>query len=224
MPPGQRDIGSFPRFGLNKFADRFPAKPDTIDLEISGEVESPVRLDAGFGGAPRVEQVSGFHCVTTWSARGLRWGGVRFKDVYETVIGPRARPRPGAVCIILRAQDGARARLPLEDLLADDVLLADQLNGAPLPLEHGAPLRLVAPQHYGYKSIKHLSRIEFRTGFDGYKPSSFAFMEHPRGRVMLEERGQYFPGWLLRQLYRPLIGGTVQRFAEASERHARQLS
>jgi DMSO/TMAO reductase YedYZ molybdopterin-dependent catalytic subunit len=104
----------------------------------------------------------------------------------------------------------------LEDLLAQDVLLADRLNGEPIPVDHGAPLRLIAPAHYGYKSIKHLARIEFRRPDEGYRVSGFRFMDHPRARVALEERGRLVPGWLLRHLYRPLIPGTVSRFANAS--------
>jgi DMSO/TMAO reductase YedYZ molybdopterin-dependent catalytic subunit len=106
----------------------------------------------------------------------------------------------------------------LEDLLAPDVLLADRLNGKPISVDHGAPLRLVAPAHYGYKWVKHLSRIEFREPAAGYRVSALSFMDHPRARVAHEERGRVFPGWLLRYLYRPLIPGTVARFAKASRR------
>src|SRR6185436_19658550 len=101
---------------------------------------------------------------------------------------------------------------PLADLLAPDVLLADRLDGEPLSIAHGAPLRLVAPAHYGYKSIKHLNRIEFRRSSAGYRPIGFRFMQHPTARVANEERGQWFPGWLLRRLYRPLVGPTARRF------------
>jgi len=76
-------------------------------------------------------------------------------------------------------------------------------------------VRLIAPAHYGYKSVKHLSRIEFRNEEDGYRASGFRFMDHPRARVALEERGRGVPGWLLRRLYRPLISDTVARFAKA---------
>ena len=44
-------------------------------------------------------------------------------------------------------------------------------------------------------------------------------MVHPRARVALEERGQWVPGWLLRYLYRPLIGTTVARFEREKRRH-----
>jgi DMSO/TMAO reductase YedYZ molybdopterin-dependent catalytic subunit len=103
----------------------------------------------------------------------------------------------------------------LSDLLAPDVLLADTLDGEPLSVEHGAPLRLIAPQHYAYKSVKHLARIEFKKADAEYSVSAFRFMDHPRARVALEERGRGAPGWLLRYLYRPLVSGTVARFATA---------
>ena len=84
---------------------------------------------------------------------------------------------------------------------------------------HGAPLRLVAPAHYGYKSIKHLHRIEFKLDAQGYRHVGLRFMEHPRARVAFEERGQWVPGWLLRYLYRPLIGLTTARFDRALREH-----
>ena len=121
--------------------------------------------------------------------------------------------------VLLRCQDGYRTNLPLQDLLAADVLLADALNGEPLPIEHGAPLRLVAPAHYAYKSVKHLSRIEFWRDDRRWRPAGFRFMDHSRARVALEERGRGVPGWLLRHLYRPLVGPTIERFRRAMDQH-----
>lgn len=103
----------------------------------------------------------------------------------------------------------------LADLLNADVLLADTLDGQALSVEHGAPLRLIAPGHYGYKSVKHLCQMEFRAEGSGYRASGFRFMDHPRARVALEERGRVAPGWLLRYLYRPLVAGNIARFARA---------
>ena len=103
----------------------------------------------------------------------------------------------------------------LADLLNADVLLADTLDGQALSVEHGAPLRLIAPGHYGYKSVKHLCRMEFKAEDSGYRVSGFRFMDHPRARVALEERGRVAPGWLLRYLYRPLVAGNIARFARA---------
>ena len=176
-----------------------------------------MQLADALAGLPRTEQVCDFHCVTTWSFRELHWEGVRFADFYAQVVRPRAAPHPGATLVALRGQDGARTGMLLEDLLAPEVLLADRLDGAPLCVNHGAPLRLIAPAHYGYKSIKHLSRIEFRQPAEGYQASGLRFMDHPRARVALEERGRGVPGWLLRHLYRPLIRATAARFANASK-------
>lgn len=218
LPPGQRERSDFPRFGLIPMAKRFP-RDMSRRFAIGGEVEVPLDLADALQGLPRVEQTSDFHCVTTWSYRGLRWSGVRFVDFYDSVVVPRARPRAEATLVALRAQDGARTAMLLEDLLAPDVLLADSLNGEALGVEHGAPLRLVAPRHYAYKSVKHLSRIEFRRLESGYAHTGFRFMDHLRARVDFEERGRVAPGWLLRYAYRPLIGPTVKTFAKATNAH-----
>lgn len=217
LPPGQRAIETFPRFGLTPFAVRFPTALDIAKIQISGNVETCVEVGIDFELVPRVEQCSDFHCVTTWTRRGLRWSGVRFSDFYRKIVVPLAGPSPEATFVVLRGQDGARTSLPLDDLLASDVLLADRLSGQPLTIEHGAPLRLVAPAHYGYKSVKHINRIEFWHGSANYRPFGLRFMVHPRARVANEERGQWVPGWLLRYLYRPLIRPTASRFERAMQ-------
>ena len=217
LPPGQREAVAFHRFGLTQFATRFPKETSTCTLEIAGRVSNELRLVDPLNGLPRTEQRCDFHCVTTWSFRALRWEGVRFIDFYDKVLLPLASPAADATLVSFKGQDGARTAMMLEDLLSPDVLLADRLNGEPLSVDHGAPLRLVAPAHYGYKSAKHLCSLEFREPREGYRVSGFRFMDHPRARVALEERGRVIPGWLLRYLYRPLIPGTVARFARASK-------
>lgn len=218
LPPGQREIADFPRFGLLPFAERFPRELDAVRLDVSGDVANPVSLESELTGLPRVEQVSDFHCVTTWTHRALVWSGYRFSDLYERIVVPLAQPLGEPSLVIFRAQDGYRSSLPLEDLLAPGVLLADRLDGEPLSVEHGAPLRLVAPAHYGYKSVKHLRRIEVHRDPKAFRPFGLRFMAHPRARVALEERGLWFPGWFLRHLYRPLIRPTAARFARAMKK------
>ncbi|MFK8029391.1 MAG: molybdopterin-dependent oxidoreductase [Gammaproteobacteria bacterium] len=218
LPPGQRESKIFPRFGLTPFAKRFP-RESVARLKITGAVTNELNLVDVLKDLPRTEQLSDFHCVTTWSARGLRWGGVRFADFYSNIVVPQAKPQTDATLVAMRAQDGARTALPLKDLLASDVLLADTLNGEPLDVDHGAPLRLVAPAHYGYKSVKYLSELEFRPPSLNYRVSGPSFMDHPRARVALEERGRVASGWLLRYLYRPLIGSTVKLFAKESAKY-----
>ncbi|MBS0370524.1 MAG: molybdopterin-dependent oxidoreductase [Proteobacteria bacterium] len=76
--------------------------------------------------------------------------------------------------------------------------------------EHGAPLRLVAPTHYGYKSVKHIADIEFWRGRRNYLfPFSYPqLMNHPRGRVAFEERASYLLMCLIRLVYRALMSGS----------------
>lgn len=212
LPPGQREVAHLPRFGLIPFAVRFPSIVDRTPLRIEGGLAASFEAGEHLAGLPRVEQIADLHCVTTWSRRGLRWSGWRFVDVYRQILLSLAGVAADARFVVLRGQDGARTSLPLDDLLAPEVLLADRLDGVPLPLAHGAPLRLVAPAHYGYKSVKHLHRIEFQRSGADYRPLGVRFMEHPRARVSFEERGQGLPGWLLRYLYRPLIRPTAWHF------------
>jgi DMSO/TMAO reductase YedYZ molybdopterin-dependent catalytic subunit len=219
LPPGQRETESFPRFGLIPFAVRFPTALGAAQVQIAGDVRTPVTVGSELERIARVEQCSDFHCVTTWTRRGLHWSGIRFSDFYQQIVVPLADPPADAAFVVLRGQDGARSSLPLEDLLAPDVLLADRLDGEPLSIAHGAPLRLVAPGHYGYKSVKHINRIEFWRSSARYKPVGFRFMDHPRARVANEERGRWVSGWILRYLYRPLIRPTALRFERALQKH-----
>jgi DMSO/TMAO reductase YedYZ molybdopterin-dependent catalytic subunit len=67
---------------------------------------------------------------------------------------------PDARFVVFHGEGGYRANLPL-DALTPDVLLATELDGAPLPPERGGPLRLIAPSRYAWKSVKWLRGVEF---------------------------------------------------------------
>jgi len=215
LPPGQREIDALPRFGLTKFARRFPSETDEVVIDIGGDVARSIRISTDLNQLERIDQVSDFHCVTTWTKRAVSWSGFRFADFYQTLVLAQAQPDADADFVVFRGQDGYRVSMQLADLLAPDVMLADMLEGQPLPIAHGAPLRLVAPAHYGYKNAKHINGIEFWRNGRNYRPAAFAFMDHPRARVADEERGRIFPGWLLRRLYRPLVESTQREFQEA---------
>jgi DMSO/TMAO reductase YedYZ molybdopterin-dependent catalytic subunit len=219
LPPGQYELDKFPRFGLSQFANRFPKETDKIQLKIDGNVENPLIISDELKELPRIDQISDFHCVTTWTRKSLCWSGFRFSDFFHQIVVPKTKPKSEAVFVIFRCQDGYMSSLPLADLLADTVILADSLDGNPLTIEHGAPLRLVAPDHYGYKNAKHLRGIEFWVDNRKYKTKALWFMDHPRARVALEERGRGFPGWLLRYLYRPLVLPTIWLFRRALDRY-----
>lgn len=218
LPPGQFQLREFPRFGLSKFARRFPAQPQRTAFEIGGDVAQTLDAGPAFAELPRTDMKADFHCVTSWSVRDCRWSGVRFRDFYERLVVPKAQPLSGAELVVFRGEDGYCSALPLVDVLKDDVLLADHLDGARLGVEHGAPLRLVAPAHYGYKNVKHIARIEFWRDDRHYRfPFPYpAFMDHPRARVALEERGRWFPGPLLRYLYRLIVPLQIAIFKAAT--------
>jgi len=223
LPPGQVEVDDFPRFGLMNFAFRFPAETERIEIAVDGDVERPTRFAAELETLPRVEQVSDLHCVTTWTRRGLRWGGWRFRDFYEQLVVPRVGPEAGATLVVLRAQDGLAQSLPLEDALAPDVLLADRLGGERLGVDHGAPIRLVAPAHYGCKSVRHLNAVEFWRDARHYRfPGPRLLMNHPRARVMQEERGTVFPPWVFRRVWPAMIPPVRWLFALGLRRQRRR--
>ncbi len=225
LPPGQVEVDDFPRFGLANFAFRFPAETERIEIAVDGDVERPTRFAADLESLERGEQVSDLHCVTTWTRRGLCWGGWRFRDFYEQLVVPRVRPEASATLVVLRAQDGLAQSLPLEDMLAPDVLLADRLDGKRLDVDHGAPIRLVAPAHYGCKSVRHLSAIEFWRDARNYRfPGPWFVMNPPRARVMHEERGRVFPPWVFRRVWPALIPPVRWLFAAGLRRHQQRGS
>jgi len=207
LPPGQREIGRFERFGLPNFAFYKGSDLASSRLWLSSVSCPKQDILPQLSSLSRYEQVSDFHCVTTWSVNELRWAGYRFSDVYEQLIKPNLNDGFEPSVIIFRGDDNYVTSLPLEDALGADVMLADALDGTPLSFSHGAPLRLIAPKHYGYKNVKHLRSIELGASERDYqftKPWP-RLMEHPRGRVAYEERGRYFAGKVFRILYRPLV-------------------
>jgi DMSO/TMAO reductase YedYZ molybdopterin-dependent catalytic subunit len=124
-----------------------------------------------------------FHCVTQWSRLGNIWEGVPGRTLVEHAGGlsPDAR-----FVLAYGADFGWTTNLPIEDFLADDVLVALLHDGEPIPLEHGGPARLIVPRLYAWKSAKWLSTLEFlsddRPGFwerNGY---------HMHGDPWTEER------------------------------------
>lgn len=219
VPRGQKARPDFPRFGLPTYANRFPSELVSRVIDVEVNEQGVFAIDIASMDLPRSSIHADFHCVTTWSYVGLNWGGVRFADFYKKHIHPLENINDPIVGCVVYAQDGYKTTLMLEDLLREDVILADMLDDKPLTVEHGAPLRLVMPAHYGYKSLKHLTRIEFYAKLPVVKRGLRAFLDHPRGRVKPEERGRWVPGWILRYIYRPLISGTVKEFHSAMKKH-----
>ena len=208
LPPGQHQVDRFDRFGTPIYATRLPTAA-RAELIVGGHTPETRTLGVADLEALRRKSVKAdFHCVATWTFRNLHWEGWALKDVFDAFIAPSIRtPQPDGY-IEFHAWDGYRTSLLLTDALASNVLVADRLDGQPLTLEHGAPLRLVAPDLYGYKNVKHLSRINLRPDFRAGRAERRT-LAHPRGRVAFEERGRGLPGWVYRPIYRALIQPTL---------------
>ncbi len=210
LPPGQRLLDWMPRF-----TDRPHLPPPEMPLEPRLEITQEGEPIAVVTGAdlltlkPR-DQRADFHCVTTWSVTGLIWTGVPLREVFASV-GISDAPTP---YLVARAGDRRKIAFVWEDAVADDVILATHLNGAPLGDRHGEPLRLVAPAQYGYKSVKHLVAIDFRAD----QPRVMS-KEHLRARVALEERHPKLPSWLVRAPSRLLIAPTAYVGERTLRRH-----
>jgi DMSO/TMAO reductase YedYZ molybdopterin-dependent catalytic subunit len=86
----------------------------------------------------------------------VRWSGVRLDDLLAPA---RLLPEAGAL-VFHSAEQPYLDSLTLEQAFLPDVLLASEMDGEPLTRGHGAPVRLVIPQMYGYKGVKWVERIE----------------------------------------------------------------
>jgi len=131
--------------------------PATWRLRIDGLVERPLEFTyEQLLALPRAEQVSDFHCVTGWSVDNVHWTGVRFRDL----LGLASPTGEAGALTFVSAEQPYVDSLTLDDALLPDVMLAYEMDGKPLTQAHGAPVRLVIPEMYGYKGVKWVERIE----------------------------------------------------------------
>jgi DMSO/TMAO reductase YedYZ molybdopterin-dependent catalytic subunit len=123
------------------------------------------------------------HCVTTWSKLGMTFTGVSV----DTLLGA-SPPLPTATHILARSHTGYTTNLPLADVTNGQAWVVWEVDGQPLPVDHGGPARLLVPHLYFWKSAKWVSGIRLldhdEPGFweqNGY---------HDRGDPWLEQRYQ----------------------------------
>ena len=119
---------------------------------------------------PRTEMTTEFKCIEGWSMI-VHWAGVRFSD-FATAYRPKTKSgRPANLSerpddllpyvSLTTPDEGYFVGWDIESILHPQTLLAYEMNGAPLTMEHGAPLRIASPTKYGIKQIKRIGRIEF---------------------------------------------------------------
>jgi DMSO/TMAO reductase YedYZ molybdopterin-dependent catalytic subunit len=153
VPPGQYLTERFPvlTVGPNPKFDLA-----TWDLGVFGEVEKPLKLSWDeLMALPQREVTTDIHCVTRWSKLDTTWRGVRVGEVLD-----RAQVKPSGTHVMAYSDGGYTTNVPLSALYDDDVLLAHTYAGRPLEPDHGAPLRLLVPKRYFWKSAKFLRKLE----------------------------------------------------------------
>lgn len=153
-PQAQGGDETYERLLAGDFAD--------YRLEVAGLVENPLSLSlADLRALPRQEQTTLHHCIQGWTSIG-RWGGVPIRDLLD-----RCRPLAGAKFLVFRSFGmHEETGKPYYECVALKVgahpqaILAYELNGVPLPVQHGAPVRARFETKLGFKMVKFLRSIE----------------------------------------------------------------
>jgi DMSO/TMAO reductase YedYZ molybdopterin-dependent catalytic subunit len=155
VPPGQIVTHGFPVL----HAGTLPSSLDRTNwtLKVHGRVDSPAEWDfRAFAALGEKEETVDIHCVTSWTKLGTTWKGVPFR-----AIASKVRPASEVRFVVMECEQGFTTSLPLQALMDDDVLAVHTYAGAPLPPEHGGPVRMLVPKRYFYKSAKWLRGLKF---------------------------------------------------------------
>ncbi len=131
-------------------------------LKVGGLVEKPVELSlVELEKLGLVQDVTMHHCIQGWTGIA-KWGGLPMRRLIE-LVRPMPEARVAAFFSFGEALYGGiyYDTQTIDNLLNAECLLASQMNGEPLPLVYGAPLRLRVENQLGYKMVKWIERIEF---------------------------------------------------------------
>lgn len=193
---------SFDKSEPSELARALKTEPWT--LEVTGEVERPFKLSIEdlLKRYSVTERVYRFRCVEGWSAV-LPWRGIPLRDLllkamplpsarfvaFTSIMAPEIMPNQNSKKLL---EWPYREGLRLDEAMHPLTLLATGLYGKSLPAQNGAPLRLVVPWKYGFKSIKAIVRIELTaqqplTTWNQQAPDEYGFyanvnpaVPHPR--------------------------------------------
>lgn len=154
LPPGQHLTSKWPVLHYGSI----PVILDSAwSLKVFGMVEEEKTLSyLEFMDLPMIQVFADIHCVTTWSRLDNLWKGVSTAELKKLV-----KISPSAKFVIAHAAGGFTTNLSYSDFFQPDVLFAVEHNHEPLSIDHGAPVRLVVPRLYFWKSAKWLTGIEF---------------------------------------------------------------
>ena len=159
----QKPVPEFPKIAIepkqllvNTYDETPDIDLDTFQLTIDGAVNHPLQLSmTDMQKMPLTSMVIRHICVEGWSAI-VQWGGVRLRDLARLV-----QPKSSVRYVYFKSADGYYESWDIASALHPQTLMAYQKNGAPLPVENGAPLRLASPIKLGYKQSKWVTKITF---------------------------------------------------------------
>jgi sulfoxide reductase catalytic subunit YedY len=175
LPSDQPDENGFRLMWYNPVP---PIDQKTWRLKIGGLVERPVALSVSeLRKFPQQTQSSRMKCVQCWSAR-TNWGGLRFQPLLDMV-----KPKTSAKAVRIDCADKWYEYFSIQDLHSPRVLLALDMAGKPLADKHGAPLRLIDPSRYGYKSAKLITSIQFVSEGKGSMACDIGPYYSPSGEI-----------------------------------------
>jgi DMSO/TMAO reductase YedYZ molybdopterin-dependent catalytic subunit len=168
------DDDAYRALAANGFAD--------WKLKIGGLVGQPLELSlAELRSMPSRTQITRHDCVEGWSCIG-KWTGVALKALLD-----KAELKSQARQIVFYCADDLGETgeddgkyyesIGLIDAFHPQTILAYEMNGAPLPIPHGAPLRLRVERQLGYKMAKYVMRIEAVDGIAGIRGGHGGFWE-----------------------------------------------
>ena len=156
LPPKQVEV---PTLEVRQMGSVPEITVDDWVLEVDGEVECPLHLGwFELLKLPKTVGLADLHCVDGWTRLDNAWEGVRFEEIMNL-----AKPTIKAKYVTIECYGEVHytTQLGIKDLVSRGVLLAYVLDGRQLQSGHGAPVRLVVPDKYGYKSAKCVKRIKF---------------------------------------------------------------
>ena len=184
---------------------------DPWSIKIDGMVDKPGDYALGdiLTGMTLEERIYRFRCVEAW-AMVVPWIGFQLSDLlarvgvqpsakyvaFETLMRPDEMPGQALPILEWPYREGLR----LDEAMHPLTLMATGLYGAPLPNQSGAPIRLVVPWKYGFKSIKAIVRISLtdtqpETTWNLQGPDEYGFysnvnpdVDHPRWSQATERR------------------------------------
>lgn len=158
---------NFYRVDIDIFAPSVDSS--TWSLQVSGLVDKPTTLTLPqLQGMSVVNQYNTLECVSNEIGGDListaQWTGVPLNQILSM-----AGVQPSAEYVVFKAVDGYSVGIPFATAMLDGTLLAYEMNGSPLPTDHGSPLRAIVPGLYGMMNCKWITSIEVVSGtYQGY--------------------------------------------------------